>query len=331
MRIQLLGKATFFGPTGRVVTGLPKKAFLVAAVVACSPRQICSKPELSELLWPNLPSGQRANNLRQLLFRVRQFETLQGHALFDTDEDQISLNAGVDCDLVEFERATGTVVTAELLLQTYQGPFLDGHLSVGAILRHWVSDQRIRLEDRFVDTLLTCIEGLPSEVRRTTLGLAIKAAPAAIAPRKALMRQLIADGSTQEARRQFREIEQIGGHGVVAVPPELVAELVPARPRSASHLSVPLAQLGRDKAGVPHLALLPPRGGASAGGEHEMAEALIDDVTIALTRLRSVSILAPHTARRVASGDDAAGALGRADFIGPRSLRRVREGEARPV
>jgi tetratricopeptide (TPR) repeat protein len=79
---------------------------------------------------------------------------------------------------------------------------------------------------------------------------------------------------------------------------------------------VPIGQLGRDQAGVPHLALIPPRTAPGAGDELLIAEGLIDDVTVALTRLRSVSILAAYSARKVANGDDTGGvALARADFV----------------
>ena len=74
---------------------------------------------------------------------------------------------------------------------------------------------------------------------------------------------------------------------------------------------MPIGQVGRDQAGVPHLALIPPRAAPGAGDELFIADGLIDDVTVALTRLRSISVLAAHSARKVANGEDTGGVVSR--------------------
>lgn len=317
-RLQLLGRPAIFAVDGSPLAGFPKKAFVVAALASRSSRRRRAKSELAEFLWPALAPPQRANNLRQLLFRVRQFEVQHQLTLLEGNDDEIGLADTVECDLVVFEDTPWTASRSGLdrLLDTYGGVFLDGQDTGGHALRQWLSDQRLQLEEQFVDLLLSATDSMPSDERKKALNKAIKLAPNAMGPRKALMRQLIADGLTQEARRQFREIQNIGGQGVVAAPPELEFT-VPAAP--VTSLAVPstlLAQAGRDHAGVPHLVLLPPRG-LPGGGDHlVMAEGLVDDVTVALTRLRSVSVMAPHTARRIVSGDDAKGvSLSRADFV----------------
>jgi DNA-binding SARP family transcriptional activator/tetratricopeptide (TPR) repeat protein len=318
LKIRLFGRPAIVGIGGNAIPGLPKKAFLATAVVALATTRRCAKAELAEILWPNLAGGHRANNLRQLLFRVRHFEVAHDWTLFEASEHEIALADGVACDLVEFETAAGDILGAgpEQLLGIYGGRLLDDHRNDGQSPHRWLSDRRLQLEDLFVDLLLAAIEDMPSHARRAALNQAIRVAPTALGPRKALMRQLITDGSTQEARRQFREIQHIGGHGSVAVPVELVAELLPAQARIERHPTVPLSQAGRDQAGVPHLALLPPRAGAGTRDELMMAEGLIDDVTVALTRLRSLSILAPHSARKIVSGEDHDGTgLARADFV----------------
>ena len=317
-RVQLLGRPAIFAVDGSPLVGFPKKGFIVAALASRSSRGRCAKSELAEFLWPALPPSQRANNLRQLLFRVRQFEVQHHLSLFESNDDEIGLASTVECDLVVFEDKAWAMPGLELdrLLDAYGGVLLDGHNTGGHALRQWLSNQRLQLEEQFVDLLLSATDNMPTDQRKSALAKAIKLAPNAMGPRKALMRQLIADGLTQEARREYREIQNIGGHGVVAAPPELEST-VPAAPTTSSVVpSTLLAQAGRDHAGLPHLALLPPRGLPGGSDHWVMAEGLVDDVTVALTRLRSVSVMAPHTARRIVSGDDRKGAhLSRADFI----------------
>lgn len=329
-RLHLLGNPAIVDRDARALAGLPKKAFIIAAVTVRAARRTRAKAELAELLWPDLSVAQRGNNLRQLLFRVRQFEVANGLVLFESNEHALQVRADVDCDLTDFDTlADSGGLEIDRLLAVYGGTLLDGFSTTSHALGQWLNDHRLQLEDQFVELILAAIEGMPSEGRKAALGRAIKVAPTAIAPRKALMRQLIADGLMQEARSQYRELQHIGGHGIIAAPAELMAEVAPAPRKLVSYPAVPLAQDGRDRAGVPHLALLPPSGAQGLGNGGQLAESLIDEVTVALTRLRSVSVLAAHTARKVASGEDEQGiGLSRADFIlrtkvragGPRGL-----------
>lgn len=317
-QLRLLGKASVAIADEGVVAGLPKKAFIVAAIVSRAPTKRVAKIELAELLWPDLAPPQRANNLRQLLFRVRQFEVETGLSLFVVSEHEVGLSERLACDLVDFEEVSRRAAApdAETLLQRYGGRLLGDTRSGGSSLHRWLTDQRLQVEGQFVDMLLPSIDGRSSELRRAVLARAIELAPSALALRKAYMRQLIADGSISEARLQYRAIQQIAGHGAIAAPIELTSDPFLPRPRTAPYPTVPIGQVGRDQAGVPHLALIPPRPTPDARAEFLIAEGLIDDVTVALTRLRSVSILAPHSARKVAKGEDSSGvALARADFV----------------
>lgn len=318
-RLRLLGKASVATADGRLVLGLPKKAYIIAAIISRASTRRVAKIELAELLWPDLSAPQRANNLRQLLFRVRQFEIQTELSVFQTGEHEVALSERLSCDLVDLldEASLELAATdAETLLQKYGGRLLEDTRSAGLMLHRWLTDQRLQVEDQFVDMLLSSIEGRRSEIRRAALARAIAVAPTAIALRKALMRQLIIDGSTSEARRQYRAIQHIAGPGAIAAPIELTDDLDRPRPRVAHDASVPIGQVGRDQAGVPHLALIPPRAALGAGDELFIADGLIDDVTVALTRLRSISVLAAHSARKIANGEDAGGvALARADFV----------------
>lgn len=317
-RLKLLGKAAVVRSDGSIAVGLPKKAFAIAAVIARNRRRRVAKSELAEILWPDLSASRRANNLRQLLFRVRQFEVETDLALFAIDDSEIGLSEQLSCDLIDFEKivVAPSLIGPEILLEGYGGRLLDDNRSGGPTLQPWLSDQRLQIESHFVDGLLESIEGVSPEARKAVLSRAIEVAPSALALRKALMRQLIAEGETLEARRQYREIQFLGGHGAVVAPAGLADEPSQAPPRAPHYPGAPLGQVGRDQAGVPHLVLLPPRIGAVANEDLAIAEALIDDVTVALTRLRSVSVMAAHSARKLAAGEDLNGGPNlRADFI----------------
>lgn len=302
--------------------GMPRKAFAIAAVISRAANHRVERSMLGEHFWPALEPAQRANNLRQLLFRVRRIETMLGCVFFDVSDQDVALGRAVECDLVEFDSLSRADEKAdvELVLSAYGGTLLEGHVASDHGPRSWLADQRSHLEAQFVDVLLASLEDALPGRRKSILGRAIAIAPGALGLRRAMMRQLISAGMIEEARREYREIRHIGGPGAIAAPPELLAATLPAS--TVVLPAVPPAQLGRDQARVPRLLLLPPRGAAAQGAQGLLAEALIDDVTVALTRLRSISILAPHTARRIANDDDLRrSGLAQADFVLRSKLR----------
>ncbi|KQN75204.1 hypothetical protein [Devosia sp. Leaf64] len=315
-RLNLLGEPTLFSEDGIHLSNFPKKAFALAAFLVRSPQARASKRELADFLWPLSAAGQGPRNLRQLLFRVRQFELSAGVQVLNAEGDTIKLDEMVSTDLLLLKEGKwASAAKAKNLLSLYQGPFLQGFPTLGDPVGQWVLQHRRAIEDEFVETLLAAVSEASSELRQSSLSRGIEVAPTSVSLRRELMTDLIKQGKLPEARRILRDIQLVDGHKNFPTPRELAPiSAVPNTPTPID--TTPLPQAGRDHAGVPHLIILPPKPMTEAIAEQFMAEALVDDVTIALTRLRSVSILAPHTARQIIIGDVAGqSAMLRADYV----------------
>jgi DNA-binding SARP family transcriptional activator/tetratricopeptide (TPR) repeat protein len=315
-RLKLLGRPAVSGLDGAELEGLPKKAFLVAAVLILAKERPYPKWKLSEQLWPGLDASRRGNNLRQLLFRIRQFETANDISLFDANAEELWPNPDIACDLatmISTDQA-GVDLDADALIATYGGRLLDGLRIDDEALGRWLTNWRLQLEDQFSEAILAATASMPSERRAVVLGRAADIAPRALSLRKALMRQLIDEGKTGMARRHYRILSHVAGHGAISSPPELIGERRPAVPAPTGNLP-PGSLLGRDQAGVPHLVLLHPDLRNGGVNEHIVAE-LVDDITVALTRLRSISVMAPYSARRVAADDfESRARLSNVDYV----------------
>lgn len=314
-RLNLLGDPALLAEDGTPFSGFPRKGFVLAALVVRAPEESAGKRELSEILWPLVGPAKSATNLRQLLFRVRQFELSAGFSVFSTAGERIELADGVVSDLLRLKAGTwATPDKIDDLLALCRGPFLKGVPALGDPFGQWLSQHRRAIEDEFVETLLAAIVDADPGQRRTALTRGMAVATANVSLRRELMNDLIKEGNLPEARRVLREIQLVDGHKNFPAPRELAP--ISAVPYAAPSPVETTPQAGRDHAGVPHLIILPPRSSGDSPGEQFMAEALVDDVTIALTRLRSVSILAPHTARQIISGDvNGQSAMLRADYV----------------
>jgi tetratricopeptide (TPR) repeat protein len=90
--------------------------------------------------------------------------------------------------------------------------------------------------------------------------------------------------------------------GLGEEPPAEISELLdghpsrPAEPRGKDSPRRPDLQSEEKPAFVPRVVLLPPLQEHKNGLPRHLAPALVEDVTIGLSRLRSVSVIAPHTA-----------------------------------
>ncbi len=313
----LLGEPALYSDQGVRLPSFPKKAHLLIAFLARAQQRKASKRELAEFLWPVAAPGQGARNLRQLLFRVRQFETAEGIQVVVSEDDSIVLAGKISVDLLVLEAGAWTnPEKIEDLLALYRGPFLQGVPTLGDPVGQWLFQHRHAIEAEFVETLLAAIVGAPDAIQQSALARGIAVASSNVGLRRELMSNLIKQGQLPEARRVLRDIQLIDGHQNFPPPREL-APLSAVPTASATQADVtPETQAARDYAGVPHLIILPPKPSAEPTTEQFMAEALIDDVTIALTRLRSVSILAPHTARQiVGSSSGNVSAAIRADYV----------------
>lgn len=153
--MQLLGPCQITDGRGGVVTAQGRKAIALLAYLALAPGQRCSREKLADLLWPDRPSVQARNSLRQTFSLIRRLVP-EGADVFLADRDFISLAGGaLQCDVLELLElcAGGAGANAGAIAALYRGPFLDGFFSGSFVFDEWATTIRQRIETATIHAL----------------------------------------------------------------------------------------------------------------------------------------------------------------------------------
>ncbi|RYE82455.1 MAG: hypothetical protein EOP19_16160, partial [Hyphomicrobiales bacterium] len=302
--LELLGIPQLRVPDGTTVE-LRQKAFALAALLHIEYRGRARRQAVSDRLWETASGAQASTNLRQVLLNTRGHESRHGFKLFHADATYVALNASVRLDLAEIQRIRGVTEPREFLrlLGLYRAGLLEGLTGSAEELERWIETERTRIENQFV-----------AAATATALRIGGSVAEAALA-RLAEIQPY----SDQVCQAQMRLAHEAGDeHAVGSIYADFRSRLwtalsVEPEPETSALLNPPLivpAIVGKtmpqadagptfpaEIARVPRIVLLPPlqEFGRSATPRH-LAPALIEDVTISLCRLRSLTVIAPHSA-----------------------------------
>lgn len=302
--LELLGIPQLRLPGGATVD-LRQKAFALAALLHIEYRGRARRQVVADRLWETASPAQASTNLRQVLLHTRNLEASHGFELFEADASYISLSSALRIDLVDIQRLRGVSDSSEFmrLLGLYRGGLLEGLTGSAEELSRWTETERTRIENQVV--------GYATSSALRLGGLVADQVMARLAE--------IQPFSDQVCQAQMRLARRAGDEHAVATiyagfrgrlwkvlgvepEPETSALLNPAPSVPAAVAAKPLradarALLLAESARVPRIVLLPPlqEFGKSETPKH-IAPALIEDVTISLCRLRSLTVIAPHTA-----------------------------------
>jgi len=302
--LQLLGVPQLRLPDGTTVE-LRQKAFALAALLHTDYRGKARRQAVADRLWETATSSQASTNLRQVLLNTRALEARHGFALFETDSTYIGLGHTMRLDLVEILRIRTVVDPAEFLrlVGYYRGGFLDGLTGSADDLSRWIETERTRIENQFVaNACSTALRIGGSAADQALLRLA-EVQPYSDLICQAQMRLARAHGDEFAVGTIFAAFRNRLWKTLGAEPePETTALAVPppapvaATPANRSVRPDARTILGAERARVPRIVLLPPlqEFGRNDTPRH-LAPALIEDVTISLCRLRSLTVIAPHS------------------------------------
>jgi len=315
-QLQLLGRPRLALAGGRPAEGLPDKAFVLAAMLMLGPSGPISREVLTSRLWEDAGRPNALTNMRQLVARIRHIETELHTSLFEVSRTTIAVAEAAASDLATLSRLEpiGTAARLDEVVALYRGDLLEGLEGLGLELTRWIDTQRKGLRDRFIAETLAGADrvGGPAAVR--ALKRLSEIAPHDEAVCRALLRALMALGDTQGTARVYNEMRSRLRDDLHIQPAAETDELFLNLMRQASEpharpaASVKKAQAEaapvepnklRDATGIPRLAILMPAKaplGAVGVRATALAAALMEDVTIGLCRLRSVAMIAPHSA-----------------------------------
>ncbi len=302
--LELLGIPQLRLPDGSTVE-LRQKAFALAALLHIEYRGRARRQAVADRLWETASGSQASTNLRQVLLNTRSAEARYGFELFEADATYISLGHSVRMDLVEIQRIRGVTDANEFLrlLGLYRGGLLDGLTGSAEELGRWIETERTRIENQFVASATGTALRIGGPAADQALARLAEIQPFSDHVCQAQMRlaRLAGDEHTVGAiYAAFRSrlwktlhVEPEPETSALLNPPPIVPAVIANRTPPVEQRASLLAESAR----VPRIVLLPPlqEFGKSDTPKH-IAPALIEDVTISLCRLRSLTVIAPHSA-----------------------------------
>ena len=303
--LELLGIPQLRLPDGSTIE-LRQKAFALVALLHIEYRGRARRQTVADRLWETASGSQASTNLRQVLLNTRAAEARHGFELFESDTTYISLGHSVRLDLMEIQRIRGVTDPGEFLrlLGLYRGALLDGLTGSAEELGRWIETERTRIENQFIAAATGAALRIGGTAADHALARLAEIQPYSDQVCQAQMRLARAAGDEHTvgaiyAAFRSRLWKALGAEpepetSALLNPPPILPAVIAARAVTAVETR---ASLLAESARVPRIVLLPPlqEFGRSDTPKH-LAPALIEDVTISLCRLRSLTVIAPHSA-----------------------------------
>ena len=288
---------------------------LILACLALAGTKGLTRAELCALFWPDRPSAQARNSLRQGLAAIRKILSVEGGSIgeisLQSDQEAVRLLASpMAVDVHAFLHGLQSDDRAGLLMaaQVYQGELLAG-LDVPGDFDRFLSshrrsfgDQAQRLAER-----LSCSGAKDGEALDTAQALAerlLKEHPASEEAHRALMRVYIERGRSNAALRQFELCRDALKIELQAEPDVETRQLVSSlhsfdgdEQQASSHAGAfRSAGEAETRHGTgPSVAVMPFDNLGDASDEY-FADGVVEEITAALSRIRDFLVIARQSA-----------------------------------
>jgi DNA-binding SARP family transcriptional activator/TolB-like protein len=300
--LQLLGNPVLRLGDGTAVK-LRQKAHALAALLYLEFSGRTRRATLAERIWEDSTAEQAMTNLRQTLLHTREQESKHGFDLFRADATEIELNPDVALDLRDVGRVRSAADIAELerLIGEYRGELLAGLDGVGNEFGHWLTLERTRIENQFAMFATEAALRIGGQDGRAALGKLAERLPYSEVVLRATVELFRAEGNEAGARSALTTFRNRLQHGLGLEPStemlDMFRDAEPAPPAVPATPQRRVTDPGYRQSFVPRVVLLPPlQDFKQSNFPRHLAPALVEDVTIGLSRLKSVSVIAPHTA-----------------------------------
>lgn len=328
-RLLTFGDLRLVDGTGSTVP-FPEKGLLSICYLLTSASPQKSRAELAEFLWGDIPLDKALANLRQTLSRVKSRQDELGAELLLIEPAAVSVKIGAftsDLTLVNAISQTDPHAALEDLLQLGRWDFLARTEVIGGLARMWLRTQRDHFRTRMLTTLRAAVAAMDEKDDATVVKEAALRLFEAYPEDEAVYRllgqtyagepQLESARNVFESRRKYRwgelpvdpDPQTLGvarrlferQRGIAPQPRQEArprADIVPPAPR-----------------GPPRLTLLPP---VNLAKSHQAAvflsSALLEDITVGLCVLKTVTMVAHYTAEKIALDLDRGAMLERHDI-----------------
>jgi DNA-binding SARP family transcriptional activator/tetratricopeptide (TPR) repeat protein len=308
--LELLG-TPMLSVDGRPVP-VPDKTYFLAAVLALSPTRQVARSKLRDLLWGAAGQAQANANLRQLLSRIVRVQRTYSISVIHVDGALIRLAAGETAvDLLEWLSANPLELARQRewdrladLLVRHDKDLLEGIETGETSLDDWLTVERQRLRFGWVTAASALLDtGVsPPEVELAIATRAIARDNTSEPAYRAMMRAHARVGDLAAARRAYQACRAVlkAELGIEPTPETVVAAdrllgasvpAAPIPPPVTTSVRAPITGAAADR---PRVAILAPAR-TPEKWVHSRAYALLEDVTVGLSRYRSFRIIAAHT------------------------------------
>ncbi|WP_165790730.1 BTAD domain-containing putative transcriptional regulator [Pleomorphomonas carboxyditropha] len=317
--LKTFGETRLTGPGGLSVA-FPDKGLLAIVFLGFRPSGRVSRTELASFLWGEDDDGgaKALGNLRQLLSRIRTRQRELGTAFLDIDSSDIALYRGAvrfDFEELQPDQSEDPVASLEAFLKVMSGQFLadlDASSETGQL---WLLERRDFWLAEFAAALeeaAAALSRLNSAPIKDAAARLIELDPYSDIAHQVLMRVYAKDRRLSQARLIYDRYKQQLWSDLNTRPSEDMLRFArllfndEGRVAAAGLETAPERTEARDpqpalafRPPLPRLLLLPPKRPEEPRSWAPIS-GLIEDVTIGLCRIRTLAIVAPHTARRIA-------------------------------
>lgn len=310
----------------------PEKLAAALAVLASQPDRTLSQQRLVEMLWGNAEKAKANASFRQFLVKVRKLEKRHGGSLlvksgklvsYDRDSVQIDLEKALSLDVADDARSGNYAELADFV-QMVGSPLLQAV----DIDTHEFEDWHYELSTRLMNAKCTALSALmehetePIQIERIANDL-LEQDPSNEAAYRTLIKLWCEQGNHAKALKVYNHCRDVllTDYGIKpSLSTEQLAATMGLKEKFAKRApasftvagNVHTAQVDRQadrveqtqRIGAPRMILLPPRLVRGANPSVQLIEALLDDITVGLTRYRSIAVLAAHSGRMASQDSD---------------------------
>lgn len=317
MRLRVLGGLELTSTSGAIPAGVTRQTRMILACLALAGIKGLTRSELCGLFWPDRPSAQARNSLRQGLAAIRKHLPSEG-------DEAGGLTLHSDLELVRLLAAPGAVDvhtfhtgataggrTAQIAAaQVWRGEPLAG-LELSEGIEQFVSSHRRLLTEQALRLaeLLSMADAADRDALAAAQSLAqelLLQVPSAEEAHRALMRVHLRNGSPSAALRQFENCKHALREELQTEPDAETYRIIasihasggaqrPVGPRAEQSKSLEVDGTSIPQGSHPSVVVMPFDNLGDASDEY-FADGVVEEITAALSRIRDFFVIARQSA-----------------------------------
>lgn len=302
----------------------PDKGLMALCYLLDTNQLEASRTDLATLLWNSESQAASLANMRKTISRIKSRQRQLGIEFLTFTATTVRVEiATLNCDLSLLEAPEGADPSQRLhhLADVMRAEFLEGFEPTDTLLDIWVEQRRKDFSDQLLHAFklalpIVAARGSNLLLRKAAL-LIFKLHPQDEDVQKFLLDDDEDLGSAASgSARQGGEQTATQDAGQDALPLKLASrmfnrEFAQARATLLARPSPFVSPYGGGHLNIPRLALLPPENDSESMVATLLAASLIEDITIGFGSLKSVRVIAPHTAGQFSRDPDKAATFAR--------------------